>query len=110
MLGDPDSSRALGRKSDPEGHGRNKRWQGDSAKDHFSSLSAAKIIRNESHQELRKALIDTIVPLKLTGECTVKVDNATGFLPLIERKDPELSKLKIVAGGNILKYKTCVYT
>ena len=65
-------------------------------RDHFSSLSAAKIIRNESHQELRKALIDTIVPLKLTGECTVKVDNATGFLPLIERKDPELSKLKIV--------------
>ena len=26
VLGDPDSSRALCRKSDPEGHGRNKRW------------------------------------------------------------------------------------
>ena len=26
VLGDPDSSRALCRKCDPEGHGRNRRW------------------------------------------------------------------------------------
>ena len=32
MLGDPDSSRALGRKSDPEGHGRKKRWCGGAIK------------------------------------------------------------------------------
>ena len=37
MLGDPDSSRALGRKSDPEGHGRKKRWCGGAVKEHFSS-------------------------------------------------------------------------
>ena len=35
MLGDPDSSRALGRKSDPEGHGRKKRWWGGCCKRTF---------------------------------------------------------------------------
>ncbi len=64
-------------------------------RDHFSSLSAAKIIKNETHQELKKAIIETVIPLKLFGKCQVRVDNATGFIPLLQNKDPDLSKLKI---------------
>ena len=64
-------------------------------RDHLSSFTAAKIIKNESHQELKSALIDTIVPIKLAGECSVKVDNAKGFCPLTNKKDPELNKLNI---------------
>ena len=64
-------------------------------RDHFSSLSAAKIVKNETHQELKKAIIETVIPLKLFGKCEIKVDNATGFIPLLQNKDPDLSKLKI---------------
>ena len=65
-------------------------------RDHFSSYTSAKIIKSESHQELKKAIVDTVIPLKLTGECQIKVDNATGFIPLLNNKDPELSKLNII--------------
>lgn len=65
-------------------------------RDHCSSFTAARIIRNETHNELRKALIDMIVPLKLSGPCEIKVDNARGFLPLIQNKDAELAKFEIV--------------
>lgn len=65
-------------------------------RDHFSSLSAARIIKNETHQELKKAIIETVIPLKLLGNCQVIVDNATGFVPLLQNKDPDLTKLKIL--------------
>ena len=65
-------------------------------RDHFSSYTSAKIIKSESHKELKSAIIDTILPLKLSGKCILKVDNATGFLPLINNKDPDLEKLQII--------------
>ena len=68
-------------------------------RDHFSSYTSAKIIKNETHQELKRAIIDTVITLKLSGECTIKVDNATGFSPLVNNKDPDLAKLQI----NIVK-------
>lgn len=64
-------------------------------RDHFSSLTAAKIIRAENSNELKKGIIDLVMPIKLTGSITVKVDNATGFKPLLENKDPDLCKLNI---------------
>ena len=64
-------------------------------RDHISSYTVAKIVKNETHTELRKAVVDTIHPFKLHGECIVKVDNARGFLPLLNKKDPELAKLNI---------------
>ena len=64
-------------------------------RDHFSSLSAAKIVRAETHQELKKGIIDLVLPIKKPGKCEIKVDNATGFLPLIEEKDHDLNKLNI---------------
>ena len=64
-------------------------------RDHFSSYTSAKIIRSENHKELRDAIMNTILPLKLSGKCTLKVDNATGFLPLLNNKDPDLEKLQI---------------
>ena len=64
-------------------------------RDHLSSFSAAKIIKTENHQELKKAIIDTISPIKLHGKCQVTVDNATGFIPLLQDKDPDLLKLNI---------------
>lgn len=65
------------------------------ARDHISSYTTAKIIKNETHNELKKAIIDIIHPFKLHGECIVRVDNAKGFLPLLDKKDPELAKLNI---------------
>lgn len=65
------------------------------ARDHFSSYTSAKIIKSESHKELKEAIISTILPLKLSGKCTLKVDNATGFVPLLNNKDPDLEKLQI---------------
>ncbi len=64
-------------------------------RDHFSSLTAAKIIKNETHQELKAAIIETIHPIKLSGKCRITVDNAKGFCPLIENRDPDLKKLQI---------------
>ena len=64
-------------------------------RDHLSSFSAAKIIKTENHQELKQAIIDTLSPIKLHGQCEVTVDNATGFIPLLQDKDPDLVKLNI---------------
>ena len=64
-------------------------------RDHFSSLTAAKIIKNETHQELKSAIIETINPIKLLGKCRLTVDNAKGFCPLIDNRDPDLKKLQI---------------
>ena len=65
-------------------------------RDHISSLSAAKIIKSESHQELKQAIIDLILPLKLQGQTIVRVDNARGFIPLLDDKDHDLKKLHIL--------------
>ena len=64
-------------------------------RDNFSSFTMAKIIPSENHSSLKQALIDLIIPFKLVGSVTVKVDNATGFIPLLEDKDPDLAKLGI---------------
>ena len=52
-------------------------------RDNFSSFTMAKIIPSENHSSLKQALIDLIIPFKLVGSVTVKVDNATGFIPLL---------------------------
>ena len=64
-------------------------------RDNFSSYTAARIIKNENHQELKKAIIDTIMAMKLAGNCSIRVDNGTGFSPLSDKKDPDLNKLNI---------------
>ena len=64
-------------------------------RDHFSSLTAAKIIKAENHKELKAALIDLVMPIRLSGTIYIKVDNATGFKPLLDDKDYDLEKLNI---------------
>ena len=65
-------------------------------RDHVSSISAAKIIKSENQQELKQAIIDLTIPLKLQGQVIIRVDNARGFLPLLDDKDHDLQKLKIL--------------
>ena len=64
-------------------------------RDHFSSLTAAKIIRAENHKELKTGIIDLVMPIRLSGTVYIKVDNATGFKPLLDSKDYDLEKLNI---------------
>lgn len=65
-------------------------------RDHVSSMSAAKIIKSENSADLKQAMIDLVIPLKLQGQCIIRVDNARGFLPLTDDKDHDLKKLNIV--------------
>ena len=39
--------------------------------------------------------MDLLVPIKNQSKIQVRVDNATGFTPLVNNKDPELEKLDI---------------
>lgn len=64
-------------------------------RDNFSSFTVAKIIKSESHKDLKEGLIDLLSPIKLSGEVIVKVDNAPGFKPLLENKDQDLNKIGI---------------
>ena len=64
-------------------------------RDHFSSYTCAKIIRAENNKELKTGIIELIQPIRLAGEVLVRVDNATGFKPLLDNKDHDLDKLKI---------------
>ena len=83
--------------------------------DHFSSYSTAKIIKAENHCELKKGIIELITPIKLNQQVEVRVDNATGFKPLLDNKDPDLNKLNILLtptdpfnkNGNAVVDKTC---
>ena len=61
------------------------------AKDHVSSFTAAKIIKAENNKELKSGIIDLIQQIRLHSKITVKVDNATGFKPLLENKDHDLA-------------------
>ena len=65
------------------------------ARDHVSSFTAAKIIKAENNKELKSGIIDLIQPIRLHSKITVKVDNATGFKPLLDNKDHDLAKLDI---------------
>ena len=65
------------------------------ARDHVSSFTAAKIIKAENNKELKSGIIDLIQPIRLHSKITVKVDNATGFKPLLDDKDHDLAKLDI---------------
>ena len=64
-------------------------------RDHFSSFTNAKFIKSENNKDLKQGIIDLTVPLKISTNITVKVDNATGFKPLLKNKDPDLAKLNI---------------
>ena len=64
-------------------------------RDHFSSFTTATIIKSETHQELRKGIIDLVIPIRINSTTYIKTDNATGFSPLINGKDAELEKLNI---------------
>ena len=64
-------------------------------RDNFSSYTVAKIIKSETHRDLKEGIVDLIIPIKLAGKVTVKVDNATGFKPLLDQKDADLNKLDI---------------
>ena len=59
---------------------------------------------------MKSAIIDSVTPLKLAGETTVKVDNATGFAPLLQNKDHDLHKLniKIINTDNFNKNENAV--
>ena len=62
-------------------------------RDNFSSFTVAKVVRSESHKDLKQGIIDLLIPIKLAGQVIVKVDNATGFKPLLDSKDQDLNKL-----------------
>ena len=64
-------------------------------RDNFSSYTVAKIIRSENNKDLKDGIIELLTPIKLAGDIIVKVDNATGFKPLLDNKDPDLNKLGI---------------
>ena len=64
-------------------------------RDNFSTFTVAKIIKSENHRDLKDGIIDLLTPIKLAGEISVKVDNAPGFKPLLDNKDPDLTKLGI---------------
>ena len=63
--------------------------------DHFSTFTSAMIIKSEKHQDLKNGLINLVTPIRSTGQINIIVDNATGFIPLINNKDPDLHKLGI---------------
>ena len=65
-------------------------------RDNFSSYTLAKIVKSESHKDLKEGIIDLLTPIKLAGEVVVKVDNGTGFKPLLENKDHDLKKMGIL--------------
>ena len=64
-------------------------------RDNFSSFTVAKIIRSETHKDLKDGIVDLLTPIKLSGTITVKVDNCPGFKPLLDDKDPDLVKIGI---------------
>ena len=64
-------------------------------RDNFSSYTLAKIVKSESHKDLKEGIIDLLTPIKLAGEVIVKVDNASGFKPLLDNKDHDLKKMGI---------------
>ena len=64
-------------------------------RDNFSSFTVAKIIKSETNKDLKEGIIDLLSPIKLAGEIIVKVDNASGFKPLLEKKDLDLNKIGI---------------
>ena len=64
-------------------------------RDNFSSYTVGKIIRSENNKDLKDGIIELLTPIKLAGNITIKVDNATGFKPLLDNKDPDLNKLGI---------------
>ena len=64
-------------------------------RDHFSSYTNAKFIKAENNKELKQGIIDLVMPIKLKANITIKVDNATGFSPLLNNKDYDLEKLNI---------------
>ena len=43
-------------------------------RDHCSSLTAAKIIKSESHKELKNGIIDLVMLMKLSGKCEIRND------------------------------------
>ena len=64
-------------------------------RDNFSTFTVAKIVRSEGNKDLKDGIIELLSPIKLHGNINVKVDNATGFKPLLDNKDHDLTKLGI---------------
>ena len=65
-------------------------------RDNFSSYTVAKIVRSEQSKDLKSGIIDLLTPIKLAGNITVKVDNCSGFKPILDGKDQDLNKLGIL--------------
>ena len=59
------------------------------------TFTVAKIVRSEGNKDLKDGIIELLSPIKLHGNINVKVDNATGFKPLLNNKDHDLTKLGI---------------
>lgn len=59
-------------------------------RDNFSSYTTAELIASEKHEDLRKAILRTVLPLRLSDHAVIRVDNASGLKAL--GKDPELQR------------------
>ena len=69
----------------------------------FSSFLSAIIIPSEKHDDLKQGLVQLISPLMSLYGCSVRVDNAPGFLPL--RSDEFLRNLGILIDLTRIKSK-----
>jgi hypothetical protein len=59
----------------------------------LTSHTATKLIENQKHEELKKALICLALQYKTEDDITIRLDNAPGFLPL--KEDPLLAEYRI---------------
>ena len=71
--------------------------------DKFSSFVVAQIILNEKHDTLQQYLIQLCTPFKHVDGCSIRVDNAPGFLALKHNK--LLSSLGITLDFGRIKNK-----
>jgi hypothetical protein len=56
-------------------------------RDSFSSFTITRIIPDEKSDTLKGALVECSAELKAAKGCLIRIDNAPGFLPLIDDKD-----------------------
>jgi len=61
--------------------------------DNFSSYTSACLCLSEKHQDMRDAIVRSVVPLMMNEQARVRLDNAPGLTSLA--KDPCLSRLGI---------------
>ena len=64
-------------------------------RDAFSDFVTASILESEKAEDLKRGLISTTTNVRKSSEILIRVDNAAGFLSLLNKQDADLDKLKI---------------